>query len=112
MSLSIFAHCSIFSGLNSLLTGSSQYFRGVLNTYGHAVIIYGEVFVISGNEKIVYKVSGTNYNSRGIFPHMDSHRRIDKVIDAVQAKMAKDYKVLDFFLKKSEVVTLVNPSSD
>ena len=27
-------------------------------------------------------------------------RRIDKVIDVVQAKIAKDYKVLEFFLKK------------
>ena len=73
MCLSIFAHCSIFSGLNSPLSESSRYFRAVLKTYGHAVIFYGDVFIISGNKKILYKVSETNLNLRGIFPHMDRH---------------------------------------
>ena len=71
--LNIFARCSIFSGLISILPGSSQYFRGVLKTYGHTAINYGDMFIISGNVKIVYQVPGTNYNLRGIFPHMDRH---------------------------------------
>ena len=73
MCVSIFAHCSTFSGHTSVFTGSSQYLRGVLKTFGRKIIVHGDLFIISGNKKNVYKISGTNVNLRGIFPHMDRH---------------------------------------
>ena len=60
MCLSTFALCSVFSGAHSILTGNTQYLRGVLKTYGDAVIIYGGVSITLGDEKFVCKVAGAN----------------------------------------------------
>ncbi len=66
------ASLSVFRAI-SILTGSFQYFRGILKTYGHDIIVYGDVLIIPGEQKFVYKFWGTYINLRGIFPHMDRH---------------------------------------
>ena len=64
-----------FLGSCSVFPGSTQHFRGVLKSYGQGNKSYGDVFNFHGTERLIYKFSGTTINLRGIFPHMDRHRR-------------------------------------